>query len=81
MLSTPAMRRFRTDIQCGGERTLAGYPVRIDHGTSVRHVEAAVAVPLVASPLAYEHPAIIIHTVPAAVSAKKSVMTHRNPTK
>ena len=64
-----------------GERTLEGYPVRVDHGTSVRHIKAAVAIPFVASPLAYKHPAIIIHTVSVAISEKKSVMMHRNPTK
>jgi hypothetical protein len=55
--------------------------VRVDHGTSVRHIKAAVAIPFVASPLAYKHPAIIIHTVSVAISEKKSVMMHRNPTK
>ena len=58
-----------------------GYPVCVDHSTSIRHVKAAPAIPLVASPLAYKHSAIIVHAASVAVSEEKSVMMHRKFTR
>ena len=68
--------KFVIFILAAAVGALVRNPMRVDYSAAIRHMHAAKAVPLVASPFAHKHATVVVNAVSVAVPEAVSLWRH-----